>query len=150
MSRSYMLGSTGGAFNFWYIEALWNGSLATFARRSASSGPDHSPALLKRNEIIVPFSLLEPLIQDFKQAFKLSVPEIAYAFWPNPFRGISVAAPAIKESKTLSLVDGSESGLTISFWTLLQQARHLDLIIAWEDDTDAHRKSVLDPSSHTN
>lgn len=125
-----MIGSTGGAFNFWDIEAVSNGSLAPFSKRSLD--PQFASKMKRSGPAI---SELEDFVEGFAEVFGLNLSSIAYAVWPNPFAGLATSSPSIRDDKDLKLVDGSESGQALPFWGLLH--RGLDFIIAWDDNSDA-------------
>ncbi|KAJ9641659.1 hypothetical protein H2204_002721 [Knufia peltigerae] len=127
---SYIMGLAASAFNFWYIEALSNGTLAQFSKRSNAA--EHS--LAKRADF--PAATVESLFDAFQEYFNLTKQQTVSPIIPNPFAGM----PGTKgpEPATLSLADGSEMGQSIPFWPMIQPARNVDFIISWDNDEDAN------------
>lgn len=127
-----MIGTSSGAWNFWEIEDKSNGTLASFAKRSLSRRD--SSDLQKRDEV-TPVSTLLEIDDAFEEYFNLTVNETAYSRFPNPFYGLtSVAAANTANLTDLDFVDGSESGQTIPFWSLIQPARNPAFLIGWDND----------------
>ena len=65
----------------------------------------------------------------FGSTFNLSLNDTSYAVCPNPFRGYNNSG---LDEPNLIMVDGSESGQTIPLWPLLQPARGVGFIIAFD------------------
>lgn len=142
--RSFILGTTAEAFNFWYIENLSNGTLAQFSKRSIAANErleshltprlpteDESGSSLKKRATPPPLSSLEQLTVGFNSTFGLSLRDISNAIYPNPWNGL----PG-QSSPYLKLVDGSEGGQTLPFWGQIQPARGLEFIITWDVSLD--------------
>ena len=73
-----MIGSTGGAFNMWDIEAVSNGSLAPFAKRSSD------PQLVGKTKRSGPsITELEGFVEGFAEVFGLNLSSNGYSVWPN-------------------------------------------------------------------
>jgi lysophospholipase len=134
------MGAAGTAVNFWYIEDVSNGSLATFTKRGidASARP-----LVRRQqssgsspEAGFPIQFLEELIDAFNESFHLPLDQLAYAWYPNPFAGLPSVSSELR-GPSLKLVDASENGQAIPLWTQIQPARGSNFIIAWDDAGDA-------------
>lgn len=79
----FVLGTSGAAVNFWYIENKSNNTIAPFAKRSM----EEETSLAKRANPPSETSL-DSLFAGFSEEFNLTLQEIAYAVWPNPFNGI--------------------------------------------------------------
>ncbi|OJZ83665.1 hypothetical protein ASPFODRAFT_140016 [Aspergillus luchuensis CBS 106.47] len=127
---SLVIGTSAGAFNFWYLESVSNGTLGQFAKRSTT----HKSSLAKR--LSKPANL-NGLVEAFADTFDLNLTEVAYSTFPNPFTNLSLSTGNAHTSPTLKLVDGSETGQTIPLWGQIQPARNVDFIIAWDDSQDA-------------
>lgn len=127
---SYIMGSSAGAINMWYIENLSNGTLAPFAKRSYTKRQNSGSA--------VPQAELEDLVTAFQEYFGENKSSMAYANYPNPFSGLSSSSSSVRDLADLELVDGSESGQTIPLWGQIQPPRGLDLVIAWDSSQDGH------------
>lgn len=69
---------------------------------------------------------------------KLSYAEVDIAsYYPNPFGDSSFGTfSSIPKNDTLYLVDGGEDGQNVPFYPLIQQARDVDLIIAFDNSAD--------------
>ena len=132
-----MMGSSSEAENMWYIEDLSNGTLGTFAKRSRFEAHLSPSNLAKRQNNAVPLSELEDLFDAFNETFEENATSAIYASWPNPFVGLDTTTPSLRDEPYLKIVDGSEAGQGIPLWSLIQPARHLDLIFAWDDGADA-------------
>ena len=127
-----MLGAASAAANFWYIETLSNGTLASFSKRSIPENavPEKRENSLAKRTIIFPLAALQPLIDAFQEYFGLNISQAAFATFPNPFSGI--------KSKNIVVADGSEGGQSIPLWPQIQPARKPSFILAWDDDGDAN------------
>lgn len=133
-----MMGSTAAAANMWYIEDRSGGTLATFPKRSHLDEDEANPSdLSKRQDNAVPLSELEDLDKVFSERFNESITTVSYASWPNPFAGLKSTTSPLRNERYLKIVDGSTNGQTIPLWSLIQPARHLDFIFAWDDSADA-------------
>ena len=132
-----MMGSTSAALNMWYIEDLSNGTLGTFAKRSRLDEHVSPSYHAKRQNNAVSLSELEDLFEAFNETFMENATSVAYASWPNPFVGLNTTTLSLRDEPYLKIVDGSEAGQTIPLWSLIQPARHLDFIFAWDDSADA-------------
>ena len=117
----------------WEIETLSNNTLGGFAKR-AFTGVRHFKPLNKRD--IPPTKELAPVVQTFNQTFGLNESQIAAAYYPNPFAGVSSVTPAAVQKPLLQLVDGTESLQSLPFWGQIQPVRGLNFIIAWDDSSD--------------
>ncbi|KAI9833172.1 MAG: hypothetical protein M1819_003795 [Sarea resinae] len=147
---SFVQGSTSDAFNIYLITNFSNSSLELFAKRddpawsplekrktSSSAAAPTSPQPISFGGISVPsgdensgyLELVEQIASNFNQ----TVEESLWATYPNPFLDYSKAMSGVED---LTLVDGSESGQTIPFWPLLQPARKVDFIIAFDGSQD--------------
>lgn len=132
-----MMGSCAAAVAAWYIEDVSNGTLGGFAKRSC---PDEHAApsdLGKRQSLAVPLSVLDPILGVFNDTFGEPASTAAYASWPNPFMGLNTTTPSLRNAARLKLIDGSLAGQAIPLWSLIQPARALDFIFAWDDSQDA-------------
>jgi lysophospholipase len=118
----FAIGSSGSAWNLWLLEYLSNNTLGQFAKRDQCLEKRQSRPDAANPQII-------SLIDGFEQAFNLTENEVLYGVYPNPFQGYNNSM--INET-TLSIVDGSESGQTIPLWPIIQPAREVDFIIAWD------------------
>ncbi|KIW24757.1 uncharacterized protein PV07_10451 [Cladophialophora immunda] len=129
---SFILSLAAGAFNFWYIGAKSNGTLAQFPKRSLTTA--HS---LGKRDVIFPAAEVNGLVEAFEQDLNLSFTDTMYATLPNPFAGLPYRG-GVKgtEPPSLSLADGSEDGQALPFWPLIQPARQSDFIIAWDNNGD--------------
>lgn len=128
-SASYILGLAASAFNFWYIEALSNGTLAHFSKRSNVA--EHS--LGKRADF--PAATVNSLLDAFQQYFNLTKQQSVSPIIPNPYAGMpGTNGP---EPATLSLADGSEGGQAVPFWPMLQPARNVDFMWVTSPITEA-------------
>ena len=117
----FAMGTSSSADNFWTLEAISNGTEGSFAKRSSlrkrqSSDQSATNSILGLNSI-------------FGSTFNLSLNDTLYAVYPNPFRGYNNSE---LDEPNLVMVDGSESGQTIPLWPLLQPARGVDFIIAFD------------------
>lgn len=130
------MGSTAAAVNMWYIEDRSNGTLATFAKRSHLGGHVPPSYLAKRQNNVVPLSELEGLFEAFNKTFMENATTVSYASWPNPFLGLNTTTPSLRNESYLKILDGSQAGQAIPLWSLIQPARRLDFIFAWDDDAD--------------
>ena len=117
----------------WEIESLSNYTLGGFAKRDSTRAKH--PRSLKRRDLS-PAPGLAPVVQAFNSTFQLNVSQIAPAYYPNPFAGVSSVNPPSAQKPYLHLVDGTESLQSLPFWGQIQPARGLDLIMAWDDSTD--------------
>lgn len=115
-----MLASTASAYNFWWLSAISNGTLGQFSKREVEERQ------LIRRELFFRLDTLESLNQAFNQTFNLSLAQIV-----NP------SLPAAFSDENITLADGSEAQQSIPFWSLIQPERKLDVIIAWDDDSDS-------------
>lgn len=135
----FIIGLSGGAFNFWEIELESNGTLASFSKSKRSVQP--SAGLLEKRMIAIPLSEANDIIDAFEGFYNLSrsqvTPLITSAQVPNPFFGVASSSAETQTASDLSLVDGSENGQTIPFWGQIQPARNPSFIIGWDDDIDA-------------
>jgi lysophospholipase len=124
---SFVLSISAGAFNFWYIAAKSNGTLAHFPKRSTlTAGKHHSQS---KRDVIFPVEEVDGLLLAFEQYFNLSLSEAMYATVPNPFAGIPYTGTVKgSEPESLVLADGSEDGQAIPFWPLIQSARKSDFM----------------------
>lgn len=134
-----MIGTSGDAFDAWYIQQLSNGTEAQFAKRtSGREGSRRSRGLSKRQASSNSFG---PLITEVPEAFAevlgLNLSGMAYGIFPNSFANLSTTSSVVNHSADLRLVDGSESGQAIPLWGLIQPARGLEFIIAWDGNGDA-------------
>ena len=136
-----MIGSSGAGSNFWYIEDLSNGTLGTFAKRSRLDEDTAPSDLAKRQYNAVPLTLLDRLLGIFNNTFGEPKTTAAYASWPNPFAGLNTTTPSLRHEPNLKIVDGSLAGQTIPIWSLIQPARAIDFIFAWDDSQDARPQS---------
>lgn len=140
---SFILGTVGGAFNFWWIEDVSNGTLAPFSKRSLSSlhGPrkvGHQFARRSTNpEAAFPEASAEALLEVFTEILGVPFLQTMYAWYPNPFAGLNSSSSLIRDSKNLQLVDGSENGQSIPLWGQIQPHRKSDFIIGWDGGGDA-------------
>ena len=136
-NAGFVVASAGAAQNFWLIEGLSNGTLAPFSKRSElarEESPNHASLLKRANGASTSlFNQTESLIEEFDN-FGLNNNSVTYAPWPNPFYQIETADS--KARKDLALVDGSEVGQAIPFWGLIQPARTVDFIFAWDGAED--------------
>jgi len=128
---SFMIGSSASAVNAWYIEDISNGTLGTFAKRQIE----------KRQDNAVPLSELDTILDIFNSTFGEPKTLAGYSSWPNPFMGLNTTTPELQGEKYLKIVDGSLAGQTIPIWSLIQPARALDFIFAWDDSQDARPQS---------
>jgi len=132
---SFIIGAAGGAVNFWYLEDVSNGTVATFSKRSVDTRDNtripHHRKRQSNPEAQFPESTLEALISQFNTSFHLNITDVIYVNTPNPFAGSSSSSPTIK------LVDGAEVGQALPLWSLIQPARKTSFIIAWDDNGDA-------------
>jgi lysophospholipase len=126
-----MMGSSASAVNAWYIEDVTNGTFGTFAKRQVA----------KRQDNIVPLSELDPILEGLNSSYGDSSSLSAYSSWPNPFAGLDTTTPALRNASYLKIIDGSLNGQTIPLWSLIQPARALDFIFAWDDSQDARPQS---------
>ena len=137
-----MIGVSGGAFNYWYIQNHSNETLATFSKRSgntAIAGHSKKPALSRRASYpAFPEAEIDSLIEGFQNYLHLNLSDISYAYSPNPFAGLASSSPFIRKSKDLKIVDESEGGQSIPLWALSQPARSPSFIITWDDNGDGH------------
>ena len=133
-----MLGSSSTAVNMWYIDDRSNGTLATFAKRSSPEGPESREDLIKRQTVLVPLSQLDALLEVFNETFHETSDIAAYGSWPNPFMGLNTTTPSFRNDSHLKIVDGSIAGQGIPLWSLIQPARGVDFIFAWDSTTDVH------------
>jgi lysophospholipase len=121
----FAMGTSSTAWNLWLLESLTNNTVGQFAKRDTldkrQSRPDAAnPQILD-------------LIDFFESAFNLSLNDSLYGVYPNPFQGFN---NSLVNETNLELVDGSESGQTIPFWPLLQPAREVDFIIAFDGSSE--------------
>ena len=130
------MGTSAGAFNFWYIENHSNGTLAPFSKRSDEElRYGDKSSLSKRYSF--PAAILDNLELAFQQYLHVNLSDIAYASWPNPFAGLTTSSSLTKSLSDLKVVDASEDGQTIPLWGQIQPARGLSFIIAWDNNGDA-------------
>ncbi|KZF25785.1 hypothetical protein L228DRAFT_266236 [Xylona heveae TC161] len=135
---SFIMGSSGDAFNLWYVQTESNGSVGGFAKRSqqpTKRSLAQKKSLSKRASF--PPAILEEIVSTFNDTFGENVTESAYAIWPNPFAGLPSSSPFVQQEQDLLVVDGSESGQTIPLWGQIQPARSPNFIIAWDSSEDA-------------
>jgi lysophospholipase len=127
-SLAFAVGSSSNAWNGWLLESESNNTLGLFAKRSLS---EESRSLVKRQGPSYGANAQNlELIQIFESTFNLSLNDSLYAVYPNPFQGYGNTSTA--NQSTLEIVDGSESGQTVPIWPLIQPARDVDLIIAFD------------------
>ena len=119
----FAIGTSGSAWNEWLLEYLSNNTLGQFAKRDLHDLEKRQSRPEGANPEII------SLIDAFEQAFNLSQNDVLYGVYPNPFQGYN---NSMVNETTLSLVDGSESGQTIPLWPIIQPAREVDFIIAWD------------------
>ena len=135
MYSSFIIGTSAGAFNFWYIEGKSNYTLAPFAKRAAGNDRSvESTALSKRSNF--PPTVLDDLVDTFDEYFHLNVSQIGYALWPNSFAGLASSSP-LSNTPRIRVVDASEDGQAIPLWGQIQSARGSSFIVAWDDNSDA-------------
>ncbi|KAF4625054.1 hypothetical protein G7Y89_g13113 [Cudoniella acicularis] len=134
----FLIGTSADTFDAWYIQALSNGTEAQFAKRSSGAGNriDGTDRSAKRQSAAMD-ELLQIIPESFSKVFGLNITSSSYAVFPNPFANLSSTSSVVNHSKDLRLVDGSESGQAIPLWGLIQPARGLEFIIAWDDNEDA-------------
>ncbi|KUJ11335.1 FabD/lysophospholipase-like protein [Mollisia scopiformis] len=138
---SFMMGTAAAAFNFWYIEDATNGTVAPFPKRSIDTTMQ---GLEKRYEgqSLFPESEIQTLIEVYKSDFNLSMPEIAYSIWPNPFQvnttnNTTSVSDSVGSLAELTFVDSTETGSSLPIAGMIQPARNVSFIIAWDDDADS-------------
>ena len=137
--RSFIIGSTEDAFNAWTIQTDSNGTDGGFTKRSHKAlrsrmRSTSKPSMSKRDS--PPTTELEGVVEAFNETFGLNISSMAYAFYPNPFAGVSSVTPASAQKPLLRLVDGSESGQADPLWGQIQPARGSNFIINWDDNAD--------------
>lgn len=133
---SLMMGSSGGAFGFWYIEFLSNGTLAPFAKRGFLETSQNGLHRLSKRVTTLPANLIYGIVDAFKKYLNATIPEMMYARWPNPFHGLPSSSPTISDLKTLTVGDGSLSGQAIPLWNQIQPLRSPSFIIIWDDNEE--------------
>ena len=138
-NRSFTIGSAEDAFNAWTIQTDSNGTLGGFSKRSRKAVGGRmlstsEPSMSKRDS--PPTAALEGVVEGFNETFGLNISSMAYAFYPNPFAGISSVTPASAQKPLLRLVDGSETGQADPLWGQIQPARGSNFIITWDDNAD--------------
>lgn len=138
--HSYMLGTAASAWNYWYIGDYSNQTLAQWPKRSISSKKFKATAKRDSSETFFPESTLTALIAGFAEAFNLTMPNIAYAEWFNPFFGTSSST---NESEVIQMVDSAEDGTALPLWPLIQPERNASFLVAWDDDPDAFPNNWL-------
>ncbi|OJJ42657.1 hypothetical protein ASPZODRAFT_124987 [Penicilliopsis zonata CBS 506.65] len=109
---SFVMGTAASAWNFWYLSEVSNGTLGQFTKRDMES------------------AALDALVEDvdaiFSELWNYTVAEISNPSIPNPFGS----------QENLTLADGSEAGQAIPLLPLIQPARKVDLILAWDDSCE--------------
>lgn len=125
-----MIGLAGAALNFWLIEDYSNNTLAQFPKRS-------EPRSLVKRAFDFPIQQVEGLITTFQQLFGLNLTSVAYGIVPNPFAGMPSKLGQPTPPMNLTFVDGAESGQALPLWPLIQPARGVNLLMAWDNDEDA-------------
>jgi lysophospholipase len=138
------MGTSGGTFNYWYIEDKSNGTSVTFDKRSDKNSIDRlaTRAIQRRSsginpEAVFPEQDVKALVEEFNATFGEPLSQISYAWYPNPFKGLPSVASDIRDLASLRLVDGSENGQSIPLWSQIQPERNSSFIIFWDDSTDA-------------
>lgn len=106
------MGSAAAAWNYWWIAVMSNNTLGQFSKREAAT------ATIDKRQSAYGIETLEGLNDAFNQTFNLSLSQIANPSVPNPFGG----------PDNITLVDGSEAGQSVPFWSLIQPERKLDLM----------------------
>ncbi|KAH8598887.1 lysophospholipase [Bisporella sp. PMI_857] len=123
----YVLGTSSALFNDPGI-GTENANLATFANfctipASTNVSADAAALATGVNRML---SLSNIQLQGIADLF---------APWPNPFYKLS-SAPQVSAMKTLSMVDGGESGQVNPIFPFLLPARNVDVIIVNDNDDD--------------
>ncbi|KPI35669.1 Lysophospholipase 1 [Cyphellophora attinorum] len=115
---SFVVGSTGWAFNFYliddWLQPVDNGNITL--PTDAGDNPYYD------------------LLNSTASEFGISLNDALWAQWPNPFNNYNTQ---MQNTTNLLLVDGSETGETIPLRPLMQPARKLDFIIAYDASSDA-------------
>ena len=130
--NSHANNSTGWAFNFYLIDDWYN--IPLFAKRhlsgrqSGDNPVDNGGIDLPKNADENPFY---DLLNQTASTFGVSLDDALWSTWPNPFNNLA-SAPEMADTENLLLVDGSETGETIPLRPLMQPARALDFIIAYD------------------
>jgi lysophospholipase len=117
----FAMGTSSSAWNLWLLNSLTNGIEGQFAKRDLGATEERH-VIEKRQSAI-------ELIPIFVSAFNETLNESLYAVYPNPFQGYN---NSLIDVAKLELVDGSESGQTVPLFPVLQSARDVDFIIAWD------------------
>ncbi|OAP62721.1 hypothetical protein AYL99_01948 [Fonsecaea erecta] len=123
---TFAQGSTGGAWNFWLIDAFYNIALF-YKKRSllAAEGPTPSipiPPSQSQNPDVI---LVNETATLFNQTFNQSL----WGTYPNPFHNYNKKMQGETE---LLIVDGSETGETIPLRSLIVPQRKVDFILAFD------------------
>lgn len=134
---TFAQGSTAMAFNFYLVDEWYN--IPLFSKRALS----RVMSLLRRQAdadtiTIPPGQEDNPFVELANQTATLfggSLSDNLWATYPNPFNNLA-AAPEMKDSPELLMVDGSETGETIPLRPLIQPQRALDFIIAYDSTGD--------------
>ncbi|KAJ2962966.1 hypothetical protein NQZ79_g2006 [Umbelopsis isabellina] len=127
-NTGFQIGSSSAAASFWYLQNMTNGQFPQFAKRKMDATTIRKRKLNKRAPVF-PASTLGALLEPFPEDFNTSIIDALYAYYPNPFQDL---VPSMKNVSMLKMVDGSLSGQTIPFWSLLWPQRKVDLIVAFD------------------
>lgn len=120
-----MMGVAASAFNFWYIEARSNGTLASFSKRAVQLADPAKHQNGKRTAIS-PAEVVDELLDSYQEYLNLSTTESMYPSVPNPFAGMQESNGP--EPSSLQLADGSEAGQSIPYYGLIQPSRQSDFM----------------------
>ncbi|KAG9793246.1 Lysophospholipase 1 [Exophiala dermatitidis] len=131
---SFMMGVAASAFNFWYIEARSNGTLASFSKRAVQPDTTSAKHQNGKRTAIFPAEVVDELLDSYQEYLNLSTAGSMYPSVPNPFAGMQGSNGP--EPSSLQLADGSEAGQSIPYWGLIQPSRQSDFIISWDSDSD--------------
>ena len=126
----------------WVLDNYTNGVLGQFVKRSLdehdSDDSFHGDlnlfkrwpadkAVTEQERVADGTAALASLAYVMEEAFNLTLQEVLYAVWPNPFLN---STPTMTNQPDLLLVDSSEVLQEIPMWPLIQPARSPDFIIA--------------------
>ncbi|KIY04123.1 uncharacterized protein Z520_00815 [Fonsecaea multimorphosa CBS 102226] len=129
---TFAQGSTGNAWNFWFIDAFYNIPLF-YKRDRVSSPPQKRSTLAGAPSVPIPQSQSDNpqviLVNETATVFNQTFNESMWGIYPNPFNNYNKKMQGEAE---LLIVDGSETGETIPLRSLVVPQRSVDFILAFD------------------